>query len=232
MVEYRVMDQTCPVVSCLHSGVISLEDCQAASNTPAYVEAISDIPAGSVARILTQLGERYGASGVVALDEGMVVGKIRCYPQAITDLIPELCLQTAESTRRLLELDLDSISADRDVLHIHCIQVAKDYCGQGIAGEMLDAVIGWACAEGWKELQANTIMDIYPLLAWSGQLSRGALERRGFSLVSSRFYPELHEGVVSQRTGAHGVDVQRQWEEYAHVSDDEASFMFDMKLAL
>jgi GNAT superfamily N-acetyltransferase len=132
----------------------------------------------------------------------------------------------------LLELDLDSISADRDVLHIHCIQVAKNYYGQGVAGKILDVVIDWARAAGWKELRANAIMDIRPLLAWSGQLSRGALERRGFSLVSSKFYPELREGVLSQRTGAHGVDVQKQWEEYSHVSDDEASFMFDMKLAL
>ncbi|HOF88238.1 MAG TPA: hypothetical protein PLZ36_09085, partial [Armatimonadota bacterium] len=80
MITYRIMDATCPLPTCLHGGPLPLA-CQA----PAYVETVSDIPPGTVARTLQAISTQYGACGVLAVEGERVVGKIRAFPQAILD---------------------------------------------------------------------------------------------------------------------------------------------------
>jgi len=228
VITYRIMDETCPLSSCLHSGPLPL--CNA---DPAYVETISDIPAGSVVRTLNAICARYGACGVLAIENDMVIGKIRAYPQAIIDRNRYACLQQEQTVRPLLALALNDLPMKDEypVLHLACIQVASEYCGCGVAGGMLDTLIAWARANGWRELRAIAVSHIPPLLNWCGQLSRGALERRGFTFTASAIGPELREGAISQRRGDHGEAVREQWKPYAHISDDEAGTLFDMALS-
>ena len=232
MISYRTMDATCLLTTCLHKGPIPLAQCQAPASVPAYVETIADIPQGSVARVLRSLSERYGACGVVAVQEQMVVGKIRCYPQVVCDRLPGACVQQEGPFRALLALDIESLPA-RDqapTLRIDCFQVAEEHRGQGIAGGMLDTLIEWAKAAGWKTLTANAIRQIPPLLNWCGQAGCESLRRRGFVVVSEQMNPELREGVVSQRGGFHGPQVQHEWNAFTEVSDDEAATLFEMML--
>jgi len=230
MITYRMMDASCPLPTCLHKGSLSLAY---VVTEPAYVETVSDIPTGSVARTLRAISDRYGACGVLAIDGEMAVGKIRAFPQAILDRM-DLCLQEPQYVRPLLALDLAALPSREEspVLHLLCIQVAGAYAGRGIAGGMLDALLAWARAEGWREARANAVSNIPPLLNWCGQLSRGALEHRGFTVTRGALSPPLREGVVSQRAGAHGEAVKRQWEPFVHLSDDEAGTMFEMTLNL
>jgi len=202
-------------------------------SAPAYVETVSDIPAGTVVKALQAISDRYGACGVLALDGEMAVGKIRFYPQTILDRM-HVCVQQAQYFRPLLETDLSALPSKEEypVLHLLCIQVAGAYAGRRIAGGMLDILIGWARANGWRELRAKAVNAIPPLLNWCGQLSRAALERRGFTVTGNAISPELREGVVSQRGGHHGEAVQQQWEPFVHLSDDEAGTMFEMTLSL
>ena len=185
-------------------------------------------------RFLQAVSDRYGACGVLALEGHMVVGKLRAYPQALMDGVPVPCVQQESTIGPALSLDLAELPRREEmpVLRLFCIQVAADHSGQGIAGKMLDTLIAWARAEGWRELRASAISPIPPLLNWAGQVSRAALERRGFAVTSSRLSPELREGVVSQRGGAHGEAVRKQWEAFAHLLDDEAAQVFEMTLDL
>jgi len=231
MISYRMMDKTCLVTTCLHKGPIPLAQCREPESVAAYIETIAAIPQGSVARVLRDVCERYGACGVAAVEDEMVVGKIRCYPQAICDKTPT-CVQQEVPFRGMMAVDLASLPT-RDqmpVLRIGCIQVAEAYCGRGIAGEMLDALIDWAKATGWRTLRATAARQIPSLLAWCGQAGCESLRRRGFVVVSEEISPELREGVVSQRGGFHGRQVQEQWDAFAELSDDEAAVCFEMTL--
>lgn len=226
MITYRLMDASCPLPTCLHGGPIPLAQCSVTADTPAYVETISQLPAGSVARALAGLAAVYGTCGVLAVEDEQVVGKIRCYPQAVIDRSEYPCVQQEQTVRLLL--DFVPAADGKRTMHLYCMQVAAGYHGQGIASGMLDTLIGWAQTAGWEELHVNAVQPIPPLLNWCGQLSRGALERRGFTVVSESISAGVREGVVAQRGGYHGDDVRRQWEEYAQFSDDEAALVFVM----
>lgn len=230
MITYRIMDAMCPMPTCLHKGPLPL----AQSGELAYLETISDISPGTVAHTLQAIATRYGTCGVLAIEDGMVVGKIRAYPQTIIDRVPNPCVQQEQTFRPLMTLDYDNLptQADLPVLHLFCMQVAATYAGRRIAGGLLDTLINWARTHGWQELRARAVSDIPPLLAWSGQMSRVALERRGFTVTGSSISPELREGVVSQRAGDHGDTVRAQWDAFAQLSDDEAGSIFAMRLNL
>lgn len=233
MITYHPMDETCTLTTCLHGGTIPLEQCRNPESANAYIETVTDIPQGSVARVLRDLSLRYGAIGIVAVEDKMVVGKIRCWPQAICDKT-QTCVQQEGPFRGMMALDLDSLPTREQmpVLRIECVQVAAAYAGRGIAGKMLDALIDWAKANGWRTLRAMAVRQIPPLLNWCGQAGCDSLQRRGFAVVSEKMYPELREGVVSQRGGHHGPQVQQQWEPYACLSHDEAAVVYEMTLGL
>lgn len=230
MITYRMMDATCPLPSCLHGGSLPFPQCRDAIDVPAYVETVSDIPPGTVARTLQAISARYGACGVLALEDERVVGKIRAYPQALIDQVGYPCVQQERMIRPVIALAPADLPAREayPILHLYCLQVAGEYSGRGIAGGMLDALIAWAATSGWRELRARAVSSIPPLLAWCGQLSRAALARRGFLVTDTTVSPELREGVVAQRAGYHGDDVRRQWVDFARWSDDEAAQVFAM----
>jgi GNAT superfamily N-acetyltransferase len=234
VVSYRLMDETCLLVSCLHRGPVLLAQCQDPASVSAYVETISDIPQGTVARVLRDLSACYGPGGVAAVEDDMVVGKVRCFPQAVYERAGGICLQQEDPFRGLLALDLSSLPT-RDqapVLRVSCMQVAEGYQGRRIAAGMLDTLIDWAADAGWGTLVATAGRQIPPLLNWSGQPGCQSLRRRGFVVLSQTMEPALREGVVSQRQGFHGPQVQQEWNAFAELSDDEAAMTYEMALEL
>ncbi|MEI7832188.1 MAG: hypothetical protein WCJ56_03185 [bacterium] len=231
MITYHIMDTSYILPTCLHSGALPISTCLDAR---AYVESISDIPPGTVARTLRDIAARYGACGVLALEDDLIVGKIRAYPQALFDLVADPCVQQEQTIKPVLALNLDELPTReaRPVLRLYCMQVAGGYSGRGIAGGMLDALIAWAKTSGWREIHASAGRAIPPLLNWSGSFSYEALARRGFTITSSAVSPACRDGVVSQRAGYHGEAVQQQWQAYTHLSDDDAAQGFEMRLDL
>lgn len=231
MISYRMMDKDCLVTSCLHKGPIPLAQCRDPELVAAYIETVAAIPTGSVARVLRDLSERYGACGIMAIENDMVVGKIRCYPQAVCDRMPT-CVQQEATFRVMMEMDIASLPTREQapILRIDCLQVVEEYRRRGIADGMLDRLIDWAKATSWNALVASAIRQIPPLLDWCGQASCESLRRRGFVILSEKINMELREGVVSQRGGFHGQQVQEQWDAFAELSDDEAAVYYEMAL--
>jgi GNAT superfamily N-acetyltransferase len=236
MTTYRMMDETCLLPSCLHGGPVPLASLREALTTAAWAEREHDLPPGALARFLQALCRRYGSAAVLAVDGDLVVGKLRFAPRSVKRMLSGICYQQAAEARRIAELDLQSLPArealTRQELRLDCYQVAPGYSGRGIAKGLLDTALAWARATGWQTVSSSAIRHIRPLLNWSGQASVKALREHGFVVVSEAVNADLREGVVSQRQGYHGDDVQRQWEAFADLSDDGAATLYEMTLEL
>jgi GNAT superfamily N-acetyltransferase len=236
MIAYRMMDETCLLASCLHGGAVPLASLREALSTPAWAEREYNLPAGALARFLQALCQRYGSAAVLAVEGDLVVGKLRFAPRQVERMLDGICFQQTAEARRIAELDLETLPArealTRRELRLDCYQVAPGYSGRGIAKGLLSTALAWARTTGWQTVSSSAIRHIPPLLNWSGQASLKALRERGFVVVSESASAGLREGVVSQRQGYHGEDVQQQWEEFAHLSDDEAATLYEMALDL
>jgi hypothetical protein len=95
---------------------------------------------------------------------------------------------------------------------------------------MLKKLIEWARAEGWGEIRAIAIPHIRPLMRWSQALSVERYRKLGFDVRLSANRDE--GGPAPQRRGAHGEVIKKMWEPYAHISDEEASRLYDVALDL
>ena len=58
-----------------------------------------------------------------------------------------------------LERRIDALPAGCDVVHLHDLVVHPDFHGQGIARELVDAVMRRATADGFDELTLVAVMD-------------------------------------------------------------------------
>lgn len=236
MVTYRMMDEACLLPSCLHSGPVSLASLREVLTTAAYAERMENLRPGALARFLQALCRQYGSAAVLAVEDDLVVGKLRFAPRQVERGLGGICFQQAAEARRMAEFDLETLPARealaRQELRFDCYQVADGYGGRGIAKGLLDTALAWASATGWDTVSSSAIRHIPPLLAWSGQASLKALQERGFAIVSEAVSPDLREGVASQRQGYHGEAVQRQWADFADLSDDDAATLYEMTLDL
>jgi GNAT superfamily N-acetyltransferase len=231
MTEHRLMDESCVLTSCLHGGPIPLEDALDAGARPAWLETLSDLPTGTVARALRALCAEYGSCGVMAVEGDQVVGKVRFGPVQVCH--EPFCVQ--QMPENMTALARAALPAKADLqplaLTVVCVQLAEGYRGRGLASGMLHAMIAWASDEGWQEVHARATRHIRPLLDWSGMLSRDVYEKLGFTCtgIASR---EALEGVQHMRAGGHGEEVRRQWEPFARLSDEEAAEIYDVVLSL
>ncbi len=236
MITYRMMDDTCLLPSCLHGGPVALASPQGVMTAATDIERQEGLPPGALARFAQALCRRYGSAAVLAVEDDLVVGKLRFAPRQVERMLSGICFQQAAEARRIAELDLETLPAREDLarqeLRLDCYQVAPGYGGRGIAKGLLDTALAWARAAGWETVSTSAIRPIPPLLNWSGQASAKALQERGFVIVSEAVNADLREGVVSQRQGYHGEDVQRQWADFADLPDDEAATLYEMTLDL
>ena len=246
MIEYRMMDETCLLCYCLHEGPIPVEDTRIPEARPLAVESENGVGQGTIVEFLRVVCRAYGSCGVLAIDGSYVVGKLRFYPRQLVNMLdPGPCLQTPDHVRGIAAFDLGSLppkdSLSEKVLHIWCFQVLGEYTdrpegwpsylGRGIGTTMLKTLIDWARAEGWDEIRAKAIPHIRPLMMWSSALSVERYRKLGFEVTLSADRDE--GGPVSQRRGAQGEFIKKMWElYYSHVSDEEASRLYDVVLRL
>ncbi len=69
MITYHPMDKSCLLTTCLHKGPIRLAQCRAPESVPAYIETITDIAQGAVARVPRGPSEPRGACGIAAVSD-------------------------------------------------------------------------------------------------------------------------------------------------------------------
>jgi len=226
-----MMNEGCVLTSCLHSGAIPLAHALNAEARPAWLETQSDLPAGTVARVLKSLCREYGSCGVIAVDGDQIVGKLRFSPMGPID-VEHQCVQ--QNPEAMAALDLRSLAARESLrpksLSIWCLQVVKDasYRRKGIGRAMVQETISWAQEEGWDEIRALACSHIGPLLDWTGMFSVDAYQELGFTCTGRSVHPELLEGVRNMRAGHHGAEVKAQWGSYEHISDEEAGMIYDV----
>jgi GNAT superfamily N-acetyltransferase len=228
---------------------VPLEETVSPEGRPLAVEAEAHLPPGTVGRFLRAVCRAYGSCGVLAVDGNAVVGKVRFYPQEIAErFYPALGLQEPQRMRVLATFDPGALPPRDELrekaLFICCFQLVHDYkaaaegrptdvpsyLGRGIATSMLRVLIDWARAEGWDELRAEAVEPIPPLLMWSGRLSVERYRKLGFRAELSP--SEKVEAAIHQRRGYHGEAMRKMWEPYAHVSDAEATRVYDVSLPL
>ena len=249
MIECRMMDDTCLLCRCVHDGPVPLAEALSPADHPPPAEADADLPPGTIARFLRALCRNYGSCGVLAVDGEAVVGKVRFCPQEIADAFyPAVCLLAQDRLRTLAAFDpaaLPTKSALRDrTLYLCCFQLVHDYkaaaegrpagqpsyLGQGIATQMLETLIDWARAGGWRRLRAKAVQDIRPLKMWSMWLSVERYRKLGFQATPSA--TDTVEAALHQRRGYHGEAMKEMWQPYAGVSDEEVTRMYDVVLDL
>lgn len=234
MIEYRVMDEANIVPYCLHSGPIPLSDLIRPEEARARFEAEKGLPHGPVVEFLRAISRVYGASGVMAIDGDMVIGKIRFAPRYLFGGADFGCVQGDEGVAAIAAVDLQKLPAEDELspksLFIWCIQMVPTHRGQGIGTSMLTTAIAWARSNDWEEIHARASRHIRPLMDWTGMLSIDRCRRLGFTEVSHSVHDELRKSVVAMRGGFHGEEVKKQWAPYADLSDDEASWVYEVIL--
>jgi GNAT superfamily N-acetyltransferase len=236
MIHYRAMDDGLMLTSCLHSGPVPLADALDPEGRPAWLETQSELPHGTVARVLRALCAAYGACGVVAVDGDLVVGKVRFAPGEA--LGPEsMCVQ--QGPERLAALADAGFPRREDLaddsLTLLCLQVVDDpaYRGRGIGMGMVEAAVSWARGAGFASVRASATRHIRPVLDWTGMYSVDAYARLGFVATGEVAVPEpMLEGIRNMRAGYHGDEVRAQWGAYADLSDEQAAEVHDVVLRL
>ena len=204
----------------------------------AWAEREYGLPEGSIARFLRALCREYGSCGVMAVDGDSVVAKIRFCPLSFSDtLSPEsLCVQMEKEARLIASFDVETLTPKdalpSKALCVLCFQVASSYRGRGIATRMLETLIEWAKENGWEEIHSKAIQHIQPLLDLTGMWSVERYRKLGFQVTGHTPREELMQVVVAMRDGCHGEEVRLQWEQYGHLSDDEASRLYDVVLRI
>lgn len=231
MVQCRMMDSHSLLASCLHAGPISVSEARHSCAERKY-----GLPDGTAIGFLKAVCQKYGACGVLAVDADKIIGKIRFWPEAVLEAIPNICLQSKEGLEAIAAFDICMLPSRQKLpsgsIYIDCIQLVPEYRGRGITRGLMSAIIEWARENGWASIRAKAIPHIRPLLDWTGLWSVDYYKRLGFQMTNRVVSRELKQGVTAMRAGDHGKEVQRQWDEFADLSDDEASWCYEVVLYL
>lgn len=232
MVRYLMMDESHILPYCLHKGPAPVSDLADPEAARARAEAEWGLVHGPVVPFLRAVSRTYGATGVMVVDGEVVIGKLRFAPKSL----PPGCVQLADEMDKIADIDLERLTPKEELcpksLCIWCSQLIPRYRGQGIGTNMLTMAIEWARTNGWEEMHSMASRHIRPILDVTGMPSMERLSRLGFVETGHSVHPDMRELVVSMRGGHHGEEVREQWEQYADLSDDEASWVYDAVLDL
>lgn len=232
MVEYLMMDESHLLPYCLHKGPAPVSDLADPEAARARAEAEWGLPHGPVVHFLRALAWTYGATGVIAIDGDIVIGKLRFAPKSL----PPGCVQLADEVDKIAAIDLAGLPPKDKLsprsLCLWYLQVIPARTGQGIRTGMLQAAVDWVRTNGWDEMHSMASRHIRPILDVTGMPSMERLSRLGFVEICHLVHPDMRELVASMRGGHHGEEVRLQWGQYSDLSDDEASWVYDAVLDL
>lgn len=234
MITYRMMDNQTLLCRCMHGGSVPLA---LASDT------IPQVSQSVIERFLRKMVDSYGSCGVMALDGDTIIGVLWFYPLWIKEKFGGVVCIQGENYETLSHFGLNTIPGKEElpdrILWIECLMVVRsvivDYTGRGIGKGMLEYLLGWAKENQWSRIRAQAIADIKPLMLWSGMYTVSRYQALGFEVVngSSTTNPGLLEGANSQKSGYHGPEFQRMWdEEYIDIDDVQIAQVQIMEIAL
>lgn len=146
--------------------------------------------------LLTKITETYGACAVIARHGEECVGQLRFYPKIVQKMCMSdelaFCLQQKYPhgpADDFIEREFPSFETLEDkTLIIHCImtgspkQEENPYQRVGLGSRMVQFLIEWARAYGWKAIEAKTHEDIPLLYAISGCAGKTFWMKLGFEI--------------------------------------------------
>lgn len=152
-----------------------------------------------------------GSCAILAWEGGGVIGKMYFTTKEMYNAFCKAggyyCVEH-ESMPKIIqsfrEDDLATLLASKSrTLFVVCFNVGhfdKRYQGKGIASAMLELLKNWARERGWRRLETPSCPDIVPFRALGPHiLRRGALQRRGFYVISET---SVSSGVAAVRRKA------------------------------
>lgn len=168
-------------------------------------------------KFFKRLVETYGSCAMLAMENDLVIAHTRFYPQVISKLTGknDMCCQQQEyaTTQKMIEMDLPRIKelTDRS-LRIHCWHIHKDYRNKGLSHTLLDAIIDWAKAQGWKTILASAGVND----PWVASLSCAPMLRtylkHNFQVVTMVQSPELLDYLKKFSNGEYGAEGKKKFE--------------------
>ena len=181
---------------------------------------------------LSRLVDLYGACGMLLIDKDTIVGHVRFYPRAVTEMY-EFCCQVPEYaiTDKMIEAELPVLDKPEDRhLKINCFLIDKAYRGKGLTKQLITAIIDWASEHGWSTVSALATHDNYWL---SQQMCIPKLHTYlslGFEQKETIVLPEAVEHLNNIIEGKRGADLQHEYEQYCADSDPETlSCLFEVE---
>jgi hypothetical protein len=187
---------------CLHGGPLSrstVEQWPSDGQMPWELYRKRNIP------LLVKLTRTYGACAILARDGDRIVGQLRFYPKAVSDMkgAGGLCLQQdypAGPADDFAESDFPAPGQIEDkILAVHCLmtgcpqQNENPYQRKGIGTNLVRALIHWAKANGWERIEANSFEDLPIIYEITGCAGHAFWEKLGFAIVGRFPHPDLLE---------------------------------------
>jgi hypothetical protein len=217
------MDESFILWRCLHSGPLSLA---AIEQLPADAPMELDSFRKRNSELLIKLIQTYGACAILARDKDKIVGLLRFYPKAVWDMKDAgyLCLQQdfpAGPADTLAESDFPELGQIKDkTLVIHCLMTGSPqkkenpYQRQGLGSQMVQELVRWAKANGWKRIEAHAFEDLPLIYEITGSAGYLFWEKLGFSIVDRYPHPHLLEpsefiSTLEKQAKSVGISLER-----------------------
>ena len=217
------MTETFLLWRCLHHGPLSrdtIDQCPPGTEVPWERCRRRNLP------LLAKLTRAYGACAIVARDGERIVGHLRFYPKAICNMKAAgcLCLQQEYPfgpADDLVDTDFPALSEIEDkTLAVHCLMTGSpqnrenSYQRKGIGTRMAGALIEWARANGWRNIEAESFEDLPMIYEITGNAGHTFWEKLGFHLADRHPHPHLQERnefviALEQQAKSLGIDPEK-----------------------
>ena len=193
---------------CLHCGPLS----------PSTIEEKCNLPKEQLDRnkkFLARLIDTYGSCAMLAMEGDTVVAHARFYPQLIYNQFKFCCQDPKHAiTQEIAEMKLSPLTnpAER-ILRITCFFVHKDYQGQGLSHQLIDAILEWAKNNDWKSVRCFAYLDNYWLASEMCTPMLRTYNKHGFKKIDTVTIPEVKDYLQQMKDGEFGVEKKKGFEE-------------------
>lgn len=181
-----------------------------------------------------EMTQRFKACQMLAWEEGHVVGTLPFFPVPILQLLKPAWF----------DLGKYGLEADQtQSLMVRCVMTARPYFGslstasrehlgtnpsntpeesgarRGVGQKLVQGLIDWARAQGWKRILANAHADIDYAYGLYGSGGKAFWEKAGFRVVQSERRPtpesESWRAIVETQAKERGISVDAAWTWYS-----------------
>jgi GNAT superfamily N-acetyltransferase len=192
---------------CLHCGPLS------SSNIDEKC-SLSEEQSNRNKKFLARLIDTYGSCAMLAMEGDAVVAHARFYPETVYNQFKFCCQDPNHAiTQEMVEMKLPPLAnpAGR-ILRIACFFVHRDYRGQGLSHELIDAILAWAKNNAWKSVRCIAYPDHYWLSSEMCTPMLRTCSKHGFRIIETVLIPEAKELLQQMKNGEYGAERKKEVE--------------------